>query len=109
MILIEKMYGKDAEINRTDSSGVEVRFEFRFWRSAEKIKQLISETLPIIVDDEAHCLHTLQAQILWTELPIRVINTFDNVCDVNGFKSSTPDFIFLDVKMPVQMALSFRA
>jgi hypothetical protein len=30
MILIEKMYGKDAEINRTDSSGVEVRFEFRF-------------------------------------------------------------------------------
>jgi two-component system LytT family response regulator len=61
----------------------------------------------IIVDDEAHCLRTLQAQILWTELPIRVINTFDNVCDAQRFlKNSTPDFIFLDVKMPVSDGFS---
>jgi two-component system LytT family response regulator len=61
----------------------------------------------IIVDDEAHCLRTLQAQVLWTELPIRIINTFDNVCDAQRFlKNSTPDFIFLDVSMPISDGFS---
>lgn len=56
----------------------------------------------LLVDDERHCLRTLEAQINWTELPIRVIGTADNVKNAAGFLQRTkPDFIFLDIKMPV--------
>lgn len=61
----------------------------------------------LLVDDEAHCLRTLQAQILWTELPIRVVGTADNVNDAVRFLQHTnPDFIFLDIKMPVSDGFS---
>lgn len=56
----------------------------------------------LLVDDETHCLRTLQAQILWTELPIQIIGTADNVKEAARFlQKNNPDFIFLDVKMPV--------
>lgn len=55
----------------------------------------------LLVDDEAHCIRTLQAQLLWTELPVQVIGTAVNVLDAaHLLKKKTPDLIFLDVKMP---------
>lgn len=55
----------------------------------------------LLVDDEAHCLRTLEAQLGWTELPIRVIGTANNVEDAaRFFQKNSPDFIFLDIKMP---------
>lgn len=55
----------------------------------------------LLVDDEAHCLRTLEAQLGWAELPIRVIGTANNVEDAaRFFQKNSPDFIFLDIKMP---------
>ena len=52
----------------------------------------------LLVDDERHCLRTLEAQINWTELPIRVIGTADNVKNAAGFLQRTkPDFTHLRI------------
>lgn len=56
----------------------------------------------LLVDDEDHCLRTLTAQLGWTELPIRVMATVNSVHDAAIYlERNTPDFIFLDVKMPL--------
>ncbi|KPM47647.1 LytR/AlgR family response regulator transcription factor [Jiulongibacter sediminis] len=57
----------------------------------------------IIVDDESHAIRTLQAQLVWTELPIEVMATATSVNVAREvLKKHQPDFLFLDVKMPVK-------
>jgi two-component system, LytTR family, response regulator len=55
----------------------------------------------ILVDDEAHALRTLTAQLGWTKLPIEVIFVGNSVEETSQFlRLNKPDFLFLDIKMP---------
>lgn len=55
----------------------------------------------LLVDHESHCLSMLQAQLGWTELPVKVVATAGSVPEAaNYLQRNTLDFIFLDVKMP---------
>lgn len=57
----------------------------------------------IIVDDEPHAIRTLQVQLGWTELPIQVSATATSVNIAREvLKKGVPDFLFLDIKMPVK-------
>jgi YesN/AraC family two-component response regulator len=57
----------------------------------------------IIVDDEPHALRTLEAQLVWTKLPIEVIGKANSVMEAELLlKTDKPDFLFLDIKMPGQ-------
>lgn len=55
----------------------------------------------IIVDDEAHAVRTLTAQLEWTKLPLELIGTANSVEEAfELLKTKKPDFLFLDIKMP---------
>ncbi len=57
----------------------------------------------IIVDDEAHAIRTLTAQLGWAKVPVEVIGTAMSVAEAGDLLTQTkPDFIFLDIKMPGQ-------
>ncbi|MCP9768321.1 DNA-binding response regulator [Lacihabitans sp. LS3-19] len=57
----------------------------------------------ILVDDEAHAIRTLSAQIGWTKLPIEITFTGNSVEETEDFlRLNKPDFLFLDIKMPGQ-------
>ena len=57
----------------------------------------------ILVDDEAHAIRTLSAQLGWTKLPIEIIFTGNSVEETEDFlRLNKPDFLFLDIKMPGQ-------
>ncbi len=55
----------------------------------------------IIVDDEPHAIRTLSAQLEWTHLPVKIIDTANSVEEAEvALRKRKPDFIFLDIKMP---------
>lgn len=57
----------------------------------------------IIVDDEAHAIRTLTAQLSWTKLPLEVIGTANSVEEAEKLLvASKPDFLFMDIKMPAK-------
>lgn len=55
----------------------------------------------IIVDDEAHAVRTLTAQLEWTKLPVKLLAIANSVEEAfELLKIKKPDFLFLDIKMP---------
>lgn len=55
-----------------------------------------------LVDDEAHCLRTLEQQLAWVDLPIRTVGkakSVDEALTVLKSLDYAPTFIFLDIHM----------
>ncbi|WP_369010871.1 LytR/AlgR family response regulator transcription factor [Lacihabitans sp. LS3-19] len=57
----------------------------------------------MLVDDVAHGIRTLSAQMELTKLPIEITFTGNSVEETEDFsRINKPSFLFLDIKMPGQ-------
>ncbi|WP_341228295.1 LytTR family DNA-binding domain-containing protein [uncultured Arcticibacterium sp.] len=56
----------------------------------------------VLIDDEAHCIRTLEQQLAWVTLPIDILGKASSVKEALAVlkkQTKTPTFIFLDIHM----------